>query len=67
MVLAAVYAVRALSEVRIGVERSRALAPVAGLLVALSIVVFLFFLPVLTGRAISYTAWKARIWFPSWI
>jgi dolichyl-phosphate-mannose--protein O-mannosyl transferase len=35
--------------------------------VVIALMVFAFFLPVLTGRAISYTAWKARIWFPSWI
>jgi dolichyl-phosphate-mannose--protein O-mannosyl transferase len=67
MVLAGVYALRDIAEARIGVERARALAPVAGLLVLITVGVFVFFLPVLTGRAISYTAWKARMWFPSWI
>ena len=67
MVLAAVYALRDLSDARIGEEKARALAPVAAVLVVIAVGVFAFFLPVLTGRAISYTAWKARIWFPSWI
>ncbi|TMK86491.1 MAG: phospholipid carrier-dependent glycosyltransferase [Actinobacteria bacterium] len=67
MVLAGVYALRDLSQLRIGVERGRPLAPIAGLLFLASIGLFVFFLPVLTGRALSYAAWKARIWFPSWI
>ena len=67
MVLALVYALKDLSEVRIGEEQARALAPVAWLVVVISVGVFVFFFPVLTGRAISYTAWKARMWFPSWI
>ena len=67
LVLGLVYLVRDLSEVRIGEERIRALAPVAGLIVAASIGVFVFFLPVLTGRFISYSAWHARIWFTSWV
>ena len=67
MVLAGVYALRDLSTVRIGAERMRALAPVAGFLVLVSVVVFLFFLPLLTGRAVSYAAWHQRIWMRSWI
>jgi len=67
MVLALVYAVRDLSEVRIGQERMRALAPIAGFAVALSVGVFVFFLPILTGRVVSYAAWHARIWCSCWI
>ena len=67
MVLALVYALKDLSEVRIGEEQARALAPVAWLVVGIAVGVFVFFFPVLTGRAVSYTAWKARMWFPSWI
>jgi dolichyl-phosphate-mannose-protein mannosyltransferase len=62
-----VSALRAISEARIGAERTRALAPVAAAAVLLALAVFVFFFPVLTGRAISYQAWKARMWFPSWI
>lgn len=67
MILASVYALRDLSEVRIGAERTRAMAVAAAILVAVSVGVFLFFLPVLTGRVISQDAWRARMWFSSWI
>jgi dolichyl-phosphate-mannose--protein O-mannosyl transferase len=67
LVLACVYALRDLSEVRIGLDRVRALAPVAGFLVVAAVGLFVFFLPLLTGAPISYEMWKARIWFPSWI
>jgi dolichyl-phosphate-mannose--protein O-mannosyl transferase len=67
MVLAAVYLLRDVSEIRVGVERSRAYAPLAAFLVLIAIGLFAFFFPVLTGRTISYTAWHARMWFPGWI
>jgi dolichyl-phosphate-mannose-protein mannosyltransferase len=67
MVLAGVYALRELSEARIGREGTRALAIAAAVLAGLAVAVFLFFLPVLTGRVISQGAWKARMWFPGWI
>jgi dolichyl-phosphate-mannose--protein O-mannosyl transferase len=40
---------------------------VAVFALVVSVGLFLFFLPVLTGKAISYEAWKLRMWFPSWI
>jgi dolichyl-phosphate-mannose-protein mannosyltransferase len=67
LVLACTYAVRDLAEVHVGLDRVRALAPIAGFLVVAAVGVFVFFLPVLTGAPISYQLWKARIWFPSWI
>jgi dolichyl-phosphate-mannose-protein mannosyltransferase len=67
MVLGVVYALKDLSEARIGVNRSRALAVVAGCVVGLAVALFVFFLPVLTGRVISQGAWRARMWFSSWI
>jgi dolichyl-phosphate-mannose-protein mannosyltransferase len=67
MVLAIVYALRDLSEVRIGVERARALAPLSGLFIFACVVSFVFFLPILTGRTIGQDAWRARMWFGSWI
>jgi dolichyl-phosphate-mannose--protein O-mannosyl transferase len=67
LVLAFVLAVRDLAEVHVGMDRVRALAPIAGFLVVAAVGVFVFFLPVLTGAPISYSMWKARIWFPSWI
>jgi dolichyl-phosphate-mannose-protein mannosyltransferase len=67
MVLAVVYALRDISEVRIGMERIRALAPIAGLAVFASVAMFVFFLPVLTGRTLSTDAWNTRMWFPGWV
>jgi dolichyl-phosphate-mannose-protein mannosyltransferase len=67
MVMAWVYALRDLSEVRIGFERVRALAPLAGLLVIAAVAMFFFFFPVLTGRLVSTDTWHARMWLGSWI
>jgi dolichyl-phosphate-mannose-protein mannosyltransferase len=67
LVLAVVYALKDLSEVHIGLDRVRALAPIAGFLVVAAFGLFVFFLPVLTGAPISYEMWRARMWFPSWI
>jgi dolichyl-phosphate-mannose-protein mannosyltransferase len=67
MVLAGVYALRDLSEVRVGADRVRWPVVAAAFLVVASVALFLFFLPVLTGRIISHAAWKARIWFPTWV
>jgi dolichyl-phosphate-mannose--protein O-mannosyl transferase len=67
MVLAGSYALKDLFEVEFGERRVRALAPVAVFALVVSVGLFLFFLPVLTGKAISYEAWKLRMWFPSWI
>ena len=67
LVLACVFALKRLAEFRIGLDRVRAVAPIAGFLTVASVGLFVFFLPVLTGAPISYEMWKARIWFPSWI
>jgi dolichyl-phosphate-mannose--protein O-mannosyl transferase len=56
-----------MSQARIGTERVRALAPVAAFLILAAIGLFAFFFPILIGRTISYSAWHARMWFPSWI
>jgi dolichyl-phosphate-mannose-protein mannosyltransferase len=72
MVLATVYVLRDLSEVRLGIEQRRWLAPVAAALVVVSVAMFVFFFPVLTGRTISHRAWQNRMWFgactpkPTW-
>lgn len=67
MVLAGAYALKDLFELELGPRRVRALAPVAGLLLVISVGLFVFFLPVLTGRVTSYGGWKLRMWLPSWI
>jgi len=48
-------------------SRSRPFLPVAVAFVVLSIALFVFFWPVLTGGPVSSTAWKLRMWFPSWV
>jgi dolichyl-phosphate-mannose-protein mannosyltransferase len=67
MVLAGTYALKDLSEVKFGSSRVRTLAPVAGFALVIAVGLFIFFLPVLTGRVTSYDAWKLRMWFRSWI
>jgi dolichyl-phosphate-mannose-protein mannosyltransferase len=67
MVLGLVYLIRDISEARIGEEGKGVMAPVAGLIVFASVALFVFFLPILTGRKISMAAWHARVWFRSWI
>jgi dolichyl-phosphate-mannose-protein mannosyltransferase len=67
LVLAGVYALKNLAELRIGLDRVRAVAPIAGFLAVLAVGLFVFFLPVLTGAPMSYDMWKARMWFPSWV
>jgi dolichyl-phosphate-mannose--protein O-mannosyl transferase len=67
LVLACVYALKNLAELRIGLDRVRAVAPIAGFLAVAAVGLFVFFLPVLTGAPISYDMWKARIWFPTWV
>ena len=39
----------------------------AALLVALAIGVTIYFLPIWTGSVMTYAAWHARMWLPSWI
>jgi dolichyl-phosphate-mannose-protein mannosyltransferase len=67
MVLACAYALRDISEVQLSTARVRSLAPVTAFALVVCVGLFVFFLPVLTGRIISYQAWKLRMWFPSWI
>lgn len=38
-----------------------------GILLALALVVFAYFYPVLAGDRISYAQWHDRMWFPHWI
>ena len=66
MVLAAVLALRRLSEVRVRTG-AQPYAAVAGLLVGVSVSLFVFFHPILVGTTLSQSAWQARIWFDSWV
>jgi dolichyl-phosphate-mannose-protein mannosyltransferase len=67
MVFAATYAARDLFEAELGGRRIRALSALAAFFIVAAVGVFVFFLPVLTGRIISNGAWKIRMWFPTWI
>jgi dolichyl-phosphate-mannose-protein mannosyltransferase len=67
MVLGGVYMLKDVSDARIGEEGRGVMAPIAGFIVFASVALFVFFLPILTGRRISMSAWHARIWFKSWI
>lgn len=67
LVLAVLYFVRDISGLRIAGSRSRPFLPVAVGIVVVSVAAFAFFYPVLVGWHISTDAWKARMWFSSWI
>jgi dolichyl-phosphate-mannose-protein mannosyltransferase len=67
MVLGWVYLLKDVSDARIGEEGRGVMAPIAGFIVFASVALFVFFLPILTGRRISMSAWHARIWFRSWV
>jgi dolichyl-phosphate-mannose--protein O-mannosyl transferase len=66
-VLACVYGLKDLSEAHIAGSRSRPWLPVAVGLVVLSVGLFFWFWPALTGGPLSGSAWQLRAWFPSWI
>jgi dolichyl-phosphate-mannose-protein mannosyltransferase len=74
LVLACVYAIRDLAEVRYralhSVGRSdRAVHPYLPIsvgFVVLAVGLFVWFWPVLTGAPLSDDAWMLRAWFPSW-
>ncbi len=66
-VLACVYALRHLSEAHLAGSRSRPWLPVAVGFVVLSVGLFAWFWPALTGGPLSGSAWQLRAWFPSWI
>jgi dolichyl-phosphate-mannose--protein O-mannosyl transferase len=65
MVLAMVYGIRDVAEIRSGDKR--VLAPLAGLVVLACVGVFFYFFPILVGRVISYPSWHQRMWLPKWI
>jgi dolichyl-phosphate-mannose--protein O-mannosyl transferase len=67
LVLACVYGLRDMADAHIAGSRSRPWLPVAVGLVVLSVGLFVWFWPVLTGGPISNTAFRLRAWFPSWV
>jgi dolichyl-phosphate-mannose--protein O-mannosyl transferase len=74
LVLACVYALRHLSEIRLVALRSasgraravRPYLPVAVAFVVVAVGLFAWFWPMLTGGPLSQPDWEARAWFSSW-
>lgn len=67
LALAMTHALRDLSRPRAG---ARSLAPVAGVVLAASVVAFVYLWPVLVGSPLSREAWAARmlnVWIWNWI
>jgi dolichyl-phosphate-mannose-protein mannosyltransferase len=64
LIFALVYCAKYLMESRVRKEISQALITVAVILIALN---FIYFYPIFTGEVITYDAWYARMWLPSWI
>jgi len=67
LVLACVYTIRDLSEMRVAGSRSHPYLPVAVGFVVLSVLAFAWFWPTLTGAPLTETGWKLRYWFTSWV
>jgi dolichyl-phosphate-mannose--protein O-mannosyl transferase len=66
LVLACVYALKDLSEMHVAGSRSRPYLPFVVGFVLLSVGLFVWFWPVLTGGSLSDEAFRLRAWFPSW-
>lgn len=66
LVLACVYALKDLSELHVAGSRSRPYLPFAVGFVVLSVGLFVWFWPALTGGELSDAAFRLRAWFPSW-
>ena len=66
LVLACVYALKDVSELHVAGSRSRPYLPFAIGFVVLSVGLFLWFWPALTGGALSDEAFRLRAWFPTW-
>jgi dolichyl-phosphate-mannose--protein O-mannosyl transferase len=74
LVLACVYALKGLSEIRVEALRStasrarsvRPYLPVAVGFVLVTVGLFAWFWPVLTGGPLADADWAQRAWFPSW-
>ncbi|MEX0832574.1 MAG: phospholipid carrier-dependent glycosyltransferase [Actinomycetota bacterium] len=67
LVLATVYALKALAEVRVGGSESHPFLPLATGFVIAAVALFVFFWPILTAYPLSGNSWQARMWFPNWV
>jgi dolichyl-phosphate-mannose--protein O-mannosyl transferase len=66
LVLACVYALKDLSEMHVAGSRSRPYLPFVVGFVVLSVGLFVWFWPALTGGLLTDEAFRLRAWFPSW-
>ena len=64
LIFALVYSAKYLMESKVRREISQTIITIALLVIALN---FIYFYPVFTGEVITYDAWYARMWLPSWI
>jgi dolichyl-phosphate-mannose--protein O-mannosyl transferase len=65
-VLACVYALRDLSEMHVAGSRSRPYLPLVLGFVAASVLLFIWFWPILTAAPLTEAGFKLRYWFTSW-
>jgi dolichyl-phosphate-mannose--protein O-mannosyl transferase len=63
LALGMVFALRDIA----GSRRRRVTAPAVAVVLAVSVGVFVFFWPVLTGETITHESWGARMWLDGWI
>lgn len=66
LVLACVYALRDVSVLHVAGSRSRPYLPFAIGFVLVSVGLFVWFWPALTGGPLSDAAFRLRAWFPTW-
>ena len=64
LIFALVYCAKYLMESKVRREISQTIIAIALLIIALN---FIYFYPIFTGEVITYDAWYARMWLPSWI
>jgi dolichyl-phosphate-mannose--protein O-mannosyl transferase len=64
LIFALVYCAKYLMESKVRREISQTIITIALLAIALN---FIYFYPIFTGEVITYDAWYARMWLPSWI
>jgi dolichyl-phosphate-mannose--protein O-mannosyl transferase len=66
LVLACVYALQDVAEIRVAGSRSRPYLPFVVGFVVLSVGLFIWFWPALTGGPLSDATFRLRAWFPTW-
>ncbi len=67
LVLADVYLIRDLSRMQVAGSHAHPYLPVAVGFVVVSVALFVWFWPVLTGGLVTGSEWQLRAWFPGWV